>query len=356
MPHLFDSLTIRGVTLPNRIGVSPMCQYSSIDGMANDWHFAHLGARAVGGAGLIIAEATAVTPEGRISPYDAGIWSDAHIEPLIRINKFIKQQGSVAGVQLAHAGRKASTLRPWDGNGVVSVENGGWQTIAPSAIAFGGALTHIPTEATLEDIGDIVSAFAQAAIRSEAAGYEIVEIHAAHGYLLHSFLSPLANQRTDAYGGSFENRSRLLIEVVQAVRKVWSDSKPLFVRFSASDWVEGGWTIEDTIALVIVLKSEGVDLIDCSSGGIIPNVKIPVAPSYQVPFAEAIRTQATIATAAVGMITEPKQADEIIRSGQADIVLLAREMLRNPYWALHAARELGHQDTAKIAVQYERAF
>jgi 2,4-dienoyl-CoA reductase-like NADH-dependent reductase (Old Yellow Enzyme family) len=333
-----------------------MCQYSSTEGMANDWHFNHLAARAVGGAGLIIAEATAVVPEGRISPYDAGIWSDAHIEPLARINAFLKQQGAVAGIQLAHAGRKASTLRPWDGTGVVPIEKGGWQTVAPSAVAFGGTLTDVPREATLKDIQAIVQAFKQAAIRSEQAGYEVIEIHAAHGYLLHSFLSPLANQRTDAYGGSFDNRIRLLVEVVQAIREVWAESKPLFVRFSASDWVEGGWTIEDSIALAFRLKGEGVDLIDCSSGGIIPGVKIPVAPNYQVSFAEAIRTHANIATAAVGMITEAHQADTIVRSGQADFVLLAREMLRNPYWALHAAHELGHADTTKVAMQYERAF
>lgn len=355
MPALFDPLTLRGITFPNRIGMSPMCQYSSVDGLAQPWHHTHLVSRAVGGVGLIMAEATAVTPEGRITPHDAGLWSDDHIAPLRVINQQIRHYGAVAGVQLAHAGRKASTLRPWDGNGVVPVGQGGWQTIAPSPIAFGGALTHIPREMTTADIQAVTAAFAQSAIRADQADYDVIELHAAHGYLLHSFLSPLTNQRTDAYGGSFLGRSRLMIEVTQAVRRVWPSHKPLFVRLSCTDWVEGGWTLADSIMLAQHLKPAGVDLIDCSSGGAIPNVSIPTVPHYQVGFAEAIRAQAHIATAAVGLITTAQQAEVIVQSEQADLVLLGRELLRQPYWPLHAAHEL-KANARRVPAPYERAF
>lgn len=354
MARLFEPLTLRGVTLPNRIGVSPMCMYSSVDGHATDWHLVHLGARAVGGAGLVIHEATAVSAEGRITPGDAGLYLDSHIAPLRRINDFLRQHGAIPAVQLAHAGRKASTFVPWEGSGHVPLEQGGWEVIGPSSTAFGGSLTRQPREATEDDLRCVVADFACAAQRAIAAGFEIIEIHAAHGYLLHSFLSPLVNQRNDRYGGCFENRIRLLLEVTQAVRSVWPGDKPLFVRLSASDWVEGGWTLEDSIALAVELKALGVDLIDCSSGGAVPGVRIPAAPGYQVPFAEAIRQRAQIPTAAVGLITEPHQAEDILQRGQADLVLLARELLRNPYWPHHAARALGHTPTPPV--QYERAF
>ena len=352
--HLFAPLHIRGVRLRNRILVSPMCQYSSTDGYANDWHMVHLGSRAVGGAGAVITEATAVSPEGRISPDDLSIWSDGHIEMLSRIFRFIEKQGAVAGIQLAHAGRKASTSVPWKGDKPIQESEGGWRPIlAPSAIPFGDGYP-VPLALGGKDIQRLQAAFADAARRVLDAGGKIVEIHAAHGYLLHEFLSPLSNHREDEYGGTFENRTRILREVVEAVRKVWPQAYPLFVRISATDWVEGGWTPEDSIALARQLKPLGVDVIDCSSGGILPHVSIPAGAGYQVQFAERIRRAAGLLTAAVGLITEPTQADDIIRNGQADVVLLGREFLRNPYWPLQAAKRLGKE--VSIPVQYQRAF
>ena len=333
--------------------VSPMCQYSSVDGFAHDWHLVHLGRRAVGGAAVVFTEATAVLPQARISPQDLGIWSDKHIEFLSRIVGFIHEQGSVAGMQLAHAGRKASTWRPWQGHGAVPESEGGWtDVVAPSALPFAKSY-RIPRALTREEISGIVDAFAQAARRACEAGFRIVEIHAAHGYLIHEFLSPLSNQRTDEYGGSFANRTRLLREIVAAVRRVWPDRAPLFTRISATDWVEGGWDLEQSIELSRDLTRLGVDLIDCSSGGLVPHADIPAGPGYQVAFAERIRRDAGVMTGAVGMITDPAQADTIIRSGQADVVLLARELLRDPYWPLRAARELGQR--VAWPVQYLRA-
>jgi len=355
-PHLFQPLTVRSVTLRNRIGVSPMCQYSSEDGVATDWHFVHLGSRAVGGAGLVIAEATAVSPEGRISPGDAGIWAEKHIEPIARINRFIKEHGTVPGIQIAHAGRKASATRPWEGNAHLSADEGGWEMVAPSAIAFGGTLTKVPRAMTETDIAKVQNDFVAAAKRAQTAGAEWLELHFAHGYLAHEFLSPLSNQRTDRYGGSFENRIRFAVETARAVRAAWPEKFPLAARLSCTDWVPGGWDIEQCVELARRLKAEGVDLIDCSSGGAVPDAKIPVAPGFQVPFAEKIRHAANIATAAVGFITEPKQADDIIRNGQADLVLLAREFLRDPYWPAHAAKILGHQDKLPPPPQYARAW
>jgi 2,4-dienoyl-CoA reductase-like NADH-dependent reductase (Old Yellow Enzyme family) len=353
MPNLFDPLSIRDLTLPNRIVVSPMCEYSSIDGFANDWHLVHLGSRAVGGAGLILTEAAAVTPEGRISPGDLGIWSDNHIEFLARITRFIHSQGSVAGIQLAHAGRKASTYRPWDGDGAVPEGSGGWKNVvAPSAIPFAENYVQ-PRALTQERIQAVVRAFAEAASRARGAGFRVIEIHAAHGYLISEFLSPLANHRTDEYGGSFANRIRLLLEVVRAVRGTWPESAPLFVRISATDWVEGGWTLDESVELAKRLKDSGADLVDCSSGGNVPPAQIPIGPGYQTPFAERIRREAKILTGAVGMITAPSQADHIIRTGQADVAIIAREFLRDPYWPLRAARELGY--SAPWPVQYVRA-
>jgi 2,4-dienoyl-CoA reductase-like NADH-dependent reductase (Old Yellow Enzyme family) len=355
-PHLFEPLTIRSVTLRNRVGVSPMCQYSSEDGVATDWHLVHLGSRAIGGAALVIAEATAVSPEGRISPGDAGIWADKHIEPIARINRFIKQHAAVPGIQLAHAGRKASDSRPWEDTLQLADDAGGWPTLAPSAIAFGGELTKVPRAMTDADITKVQNDFVTAAKRSLSAGVEWLELHFAHGYLAHEFLSPISNQRTDRYGGSFENRIRFALETTRAVRAAWPDRLPFTVRLSCSDWVPGGWDIEQSVELARRLKAEGVDLIDCSSGGSVPNAKIAIGPGYQVPFAERIRRDAGMATAAVGFITEPKQADDIIRNGQADIVLLARELLRDPYWPAHAARTLGHKDKLPAPVQYARAW
>lgn len=353
MAHLFDPLTLRGVTLRNRIGVSPMCQYSSEDGFANDWHFVHLGSRAVGGAGLVIAEATAVEARGRIAPQDLGIWTDAHVEPFLRINQFIKQHGAVAGIQLAHAGRKASTRRPWDIRAPLSDADGGWDVVGPSPLAFDEGYRQ-PHELSRDEIKDVIAAFRDAAVRADHAGFDFAEIHGAHGYLIHSFLSPLSNQRTDEYGGSFEGRVCFLLETVRAVREVWPEHKPLGVRLSATDWADGGWTVDDSVEAAKLLKAEGVDLIDCSSGGNAPRLQIPVGAGYQVPLAEAIRREADIKTAAVGLITQPMQADEIIRNGRADIVLLAREMLRDPYWPLHAAKLLGHE--APVPPQYLRGF
>jgi 2,4-dienoyl-CoA reductase-like NADH-dependent reductase (Old Yellow Enzyme family) len=342
MPGLYDSLPLRGVTLRNRIAVSPMCQYSASDGFANDWHVVHLGSRAVGGAGLVIAEATAVSPAGRISPQDLGLWSDAQVEPLARIVRFIDGEGAVAGIQLAHAGRKASTLRPWDGGGTARAAAGGWpEIVGPSAVPFDDTSV-TPLALSEDDIAAIVGSFAAAARRALAAGFRVVELHAAHGYLLHEFLSPLSNRRTDGYGGSFENRTRMVREVVEAVRRVWPDALPLFVRVSATDWIDGGWDLEQTVELARLLARHGVDLIDCSSGGNATGVRIPLTPGYQVPLAERVRRDAGVATGAVGLITGAAQADAIIRGGQADLVLLARELLRDPYWPLHAAAELGH--------------
>ena len=350
---LFDELTIRDVRLANRIVVSPMCQYSCEEGMATDWHLVHLGSRAVGGAALVIAEATAVLPEARISPQDLGIWSDAHIEPLARITRFIHAQGSVAGIQLAHAGRKGSTVRPWEGAGKVGERQGGWSDIlAPSAIPF-AANYGMPKAASVERIAVIVDAFGKAAERALEAGFRVLEIHSAHGYFLHEFLSPLSNHRTDAYGGSFENRSRIVREVVNKTRRVWPERLPLFLRISATDWVEGGWDIEQAVELARAVLSLGVDLVDCSSGGNIADATVPLAPGYQVPFAERIRRDTGILTGAVGMITEARQADDIIRSQKADLVLIAREMLRDPYWPLHAAAHLGK--SISWPAQYLRA-
>jgi 2,4-dienoyl-CoA reductase-like NADH-dependent reductase (Old Yellow Enzyme family) len=353
MTHLFDPLAIRDTTFSNRVFVSPMCQYSSTEGYANDWHFVHLGSRAVGGAGLVLTEATAVLPEGRISPQDLGIWMDDHIESLARVVRFIHEQGSVAGMQLAHAGRKASTYAPSAGHGRVSESEGGWSNVvAPSALRFTDEYP-MPRALSIDGIQSIVSAFAAAARRACEAGFRVIEIHAAHGYLIHEFLSPLSNQRTDAYGGSFENRTRILREVVTTVRGSWPERAPLFVRISATDWTEGGWDIQQSIELARQLRELGADLIDCSSGGNVPNAKIPVGPGYQTPFAEQIRREADILTGAVGMITSPTQAEHILVNGQADAVVIAREFLRDPYWPLRAARELGQQ--ISWPVQYLRA-
>jgi 2,4-dienoyl-CoA reductase-like NADH-dependent reductase (Old Yellow Enzyme family) len=352
MPHLFDPIAFRGVTLPNRIVVSPMCQYSSTDGFPNDWHMVHLGSRAIGGAGLVFTEAAAVTAEGRISPDDLGIWNDVHIGAFHRVLRFVKGEGSAAGIQLAHAGRKASTYRPWSGQGAVPPEDGGWQPIGPTDQPFAPNFP-TPRPMSAADIDGVVDAFRQAARRALLAGFDVVEIHAAHGYLIHEFLSPLSNTRTDEYGGSFDNRVRLCLEVVDAVRTICNDEHPLFVRISATDWVAGGWDVDQSVELARRLQARGVDLIDCSSGGNVARAEIPLGPGYQVPFAERIRREAGVATGAVGLITTPQQADDIVRSGSADCVLLAREMLRNPYWPLHAARELG-QEVAWPA-QYVRA-
>ena len=353
---LFQPLTIKSVTLRNRIGVSPMCQYSSVDGVATDWHLVNLGAPAIGGAGLVIAEATAVAPEGRITPGCAGLWGDQHIAPLARINHFVKQAGAVPGIQLAHAGRKASAARPWDGGAHLAEADGGWPIIGPSALAFGGDLTRVPRAMTAADIKRVHQEFAAAARRSLAAGYELLEIHAAHGYLLAEFLSPLSNLRTDEYGGSFDNRVRFLLETTRAVRAVWPERLPLFVRLSCTEWTPGGWEIEQSIELSRRLKAEGVDLIDCSSGGNVPDAKVPVAPGYQVPFAERIRHEAGIATAAVGKITEPAQAEAIIRAGRADVVLLARAFQRDAFWAAHAQWALGVPGAVTPPEQYARAW
>jgi 2,4-dienoyl-CoA reductase-like NADH-dependent reductase (Old Yellow Enzyme family) len=337
---LFSPLQLRGVTLRNRIAVSPMCQYSSEEGFANDWHFVHLGSRAVGGAGLVMTEATAVEAVGRISPQDLGLWKDEHIAPLARITRFISEHGAVPGIQLAHAGRKASTARPWEGGKPVGPEAGGWKPVGPSPLPYADG--H-PTPEPLDAAGlvRVVRAFSEAAERARAAGFRVIEIHAAHGYLLHEFLSPLSNHRTDRYGGSFENRVRLVREVVKAVRERWPEELPILARFSCSDWLPGGWTIEESVELARLLVKEGVDLIDCSSGALAPGAKIPVGPGYQTPFAERIRREAGIATGAVGFIRSALQAEHILQTGQADMVILAREMLRNPHWPLHAARELG---------------
>jgi 2,4-dienoyl-CoA reductase-like NADH-dependent reductase (Old Yellow Enzyme family) len=353
MPHLFDRLFLREVNLGNRIAVSPMCQYSCVDGFASDWHFVHLGSRAVGGVGLVLTEASAVVPEGRISPQDLGIWSDDHIEPFVRITRFIHEQGSVAGTQLAHAGRKSSTYRPSEKKqGTIPTAEGGWQPVAPSPMAFDQGYA-VPQVLTEDGIRAVIRRFAEAAERARQAGFRVVEIHAAHGYLLHQFLSPFSNRRTDQYGGSFENRTRLVREVAAAIREKWPERFPLLIRISATDWAEGGWDIEQSVELVRQLGPLGVDLIDCSSGGSVPSARMPIGPGYQTPFAERIRRETGVATGAVGMITSPAQADHIIRNGQADLVLLARELLRDPYWPLRAARELGQKFSWPL--QYLRA-
>jgi 2,4-dienoyl-CoA reductase-like NADH-dependent reductase (Old Yellow Enzyme family) len=339
--HLFDSLTLRSATLAHRLVVSPMCQYSSVDGFSSDWHFVHLGTRAVGGAALVFTEATAVAAAGRISPQDLGIYDEGHVAGLARIVRFIHAQQTLAGIQLAHAGRKGSTKRPWEGGHVLPREQGGWEPVGPTDQAFSKDYPG-PSALTTKEIAQIVAAFRTAALRALHASFDVIEIHAAHGYLIHEFLSPLVNLRTDEYGGSFDNRIRLCLEVVDAVRGVWPDRSPLFVRVSCSDWKEGGWDIDQTVELARRLKPRGVDLVDCSSGGAVVDQKIAVGPGYQVPFAERVRRGAGIATGAVGLITEPAQANEVIASGKADLVLLARELLRDPYFPLRAARELGH--------------
>ena len=353
MPALFDSLTIRGVTFRNRIAVSPMCEYSSRDGFANDWHLVHLGCRAVGGAGLVMTEAAAVEPRGRISPADLGLWKDEHLEMLARIAGFIREQGAVAGIQLAHAGRKGSTRVPWEGGALIPVSEGGWPTLAPSPVAF--RMTEpAPVELSRPEIYSIIEAFEAATRRAATAGFQVVEIHAAHGYLINEFLSPLANRRADEYGGGFDGRTRFALEVAEAVRGAWPDSLPLFIRISAVDWVAEGWRVEDSAKLARRLQPLGVDLVDCSSGGLVPYAKVQPGPGYQVAFADHIRRETGILTGAVGMITDPQQADGIIRKGQADIVLLARQFLRDAYWPLHAAKEL--QAQVEVPRQYRRAF
>ena len=353
MAHLFDPFPQRSLILRNRIVVSPMCQYSATDGVPDDWHLVHLGSRAAGGAAAVIAEATAVLPGGRISPSDTGLWNDAQAEAWSRIAPFIIGQGAVAGIQLAHAGRKASTAAPWQGGTGLRPDQGGWTPVAPSALRFD---EHNPLPDALDDAGiaEVVAAFVAAARRALEAGFQLLEIHAAHGYLLHSFLSPLSNRREDRYGGSFDNRTRLLREVVGAVRTVWPERLPLWLRISASDWADGGWDIEQSIELARAMPARGVDLIDVSSGGLVPHARIPAAPDYQVPFAARIRHEAGVATGAVGLITEPAQAEAIVANGDADLVLLARELLRDPYFPRRAAQALG----AKIdpPLQYQRAW
>jgi 2,4-dienoyl-CoA reductase-like NADH-dependent reductase (Old Yellow Enzyme family) len=351
--HLFTPLSIRSVTFRNRIAVSSMCQYSAEDGFASDWHVVHLGSRAVGGAALVITEASAVAPEGRISRADLGIWKDQHVSNLRRVSGFIERQGAIAGIQLAHAGRKASTEIPWFGSRAVSIADGGWPPVGPSPIPFRDE-DPTPHALSLAEIEGIIRAFGAATQRAFAAGFRVVEIHAAHGYLLHQFLSPLVNHRTDQYGGSFENRIRFALEVAQSVRREWPEDLPLFVRISAQDWAPGGWSLADSVELARRLKPAGVDLVDCSSGGAVTKDKIAVGPGYQVPFAETVRREAGILTGAVGMITEPAQANKIITTGQADMVLLARQLLRDPYWPLHAARTLAVD--APVPPQYQRAF
>ena len=352
MSLLFSPITIKNINLKNRIVVSPMCQYTAVDGYASDWHLVHLGSRAVGGAGLIIQEATSVSPEGRISPGDLGIWSDDHIPMLKRITDFIHENGSIAGIQLAHAGRKASFDAPWKGSKCLNEEEGGWIPYAPSAIPFNEGDT-VPHELTTEDIEQLKEDFRSATERSLAAGYKVIELHAAHGYLFHQFFSPLSNKRTDQYGGSFENRIRFLLETLEAVQEVWPSENPLFVRISATDWAEGGWNTEDSIELAKILKDKGVDLIDCSSGGLVSYQKIPVFAGYQVQFADAVKSGSGMLTAAVGLITEPQQAEDILQESKADLIFLAREFLRDPYFPLHAATAL-NQDI-KWPDQYDRA-
>jgi len=350
---LFDPLVLRSVTLRNRIGVSPMCQYSSVDGFADDWHLVHLGSRAVGGAGLVMTEATAVEARGRISPEDLGLWKDEHVPALERVTRFVRAHGAAAGVQLAHAGRKGSTARLWSGTGAVDPAAGGWRPVAPSAVAFDGNYP-MPEALTEVEIAEVIASFAKAATRARAAGFQVIELHAAHGYLLHEFLSPVSNRRDDQWGGSFDNRARLVLRVVEAIRAVWPESLPLLTRISTTDWLGAeGWDVEDSVALARRLRAAGVDLVDCSSAGVAPRVPIGVGPGYQTAFAARVRAEAGVATAAVGVITSSAQAEHILRTGQADLVFLARQLLRDPYWPLRAAAEL----RAKVdwPVQYERA-
>jgi len=350
--HLFAPYPLRSITLRNRIAVSPMCQYSSRDGMPTDWHLVHLGSRAVGGAGLVIAEASAVSPEGRISPDDTGLWSDAHAKAWAPIARFVEAQGAVPGIQLAHAGRKASTDAPWRGGRPLGEGAGGWRPVAPSPLPF--AEGHpVPGELSSGDIEAVVGAFRDAARRADEAGFLVVEIHMAHGYLLHQFLSPLTNRRADAYGGPLESRMRLPLEVARAVREAFPVERPVFARVWATDWVDGGWDLEQSVAFACCLREAGVDLVDCSSGGTVPDARVPLAPGYQVPFAAAIRERAGTPTGAVGLLTDPAQAEAVVAGGKADIVLLARQMLRDPYWPLHAAMALG--DEVPWPVQYLRA-
>jgi 2,4-dienoyl-CoA reductase-like NADH-dependent reductase (Old Yellow Enzyme family) len=355
-PHLFRPLPIRGVTLRNRLVVSPMCQYSceARDGLATDWHLVHLVSRAVGGAGLVFTEAAAVSPDGRISPQDLGFWSDAHAHALERAVTLIKANGAAAGIQLAHAGRKASTRRPWEGITAIQDADGGWTPIAPSPIAFSETYRE-PREMSPADIDAVVRAFADAAARALRTGFDVLEIHAAHGYLLHEFLSPLSNRRTDRYGGAFENRIRLLLETVDGVRAEWPLDKPLSVRLSCTDWVPGGWDIDDTVQVSAELARRGVDVVDTSSGGLSTTQEIPLGPGYHVPFAERIRREAGIMTMAVGLITTAEQAEAILAEGRADLIAMAREFLRDPYFPMHAAKVLGHPDAAPWPVQYVRA-
>ena len=340
MTHLFSPLTLRSLTLPNRIGIPPMCQYSAHDGLATDWHFVHYGSRSIGGASLIIVEATAVAPEGRITPGDLGLWNDAQIEPLARVARFIEEHGAVPAIQLQHAGRKGSIGLGWQAQRSLTPAAGGWATVAPTALAFGEGYA-TPTALDEAGIQSVIEAFAAAARRAREAGFKIVEIHAAHGYLLHQFLSPLTNQRNDRWGGSFDNRSRLVREVTTALRSAWPEDLPLFIRLSATDWVDGGWNADETVRLCHELKALGVDLADISTGGLVPTASIPTGPGFQTEFAARVRHEANLPSAAVGLITAAAQADHIVRSGQADLVLLGRETLRDPYWPRHAAQALG---------------
>ena len=352
MADLFSTLKLHSITLKNRIVVSPMCQYSSKDGFANNWHLVHLGTRAIGGAGLIFTEATAVSPEGRISPADLGIWKDEHIDFLKQITDFIKQNNSVSGIQLAHAGRKSSQLPPWHDSKAIAMNDGGWQTVAPSDVAFKTG-EPVPQELSVVEIKRIINDFKNAAKRAFKAGFQIIELHAAHGYLINEFLSPASNKRTDEYGGSFENRIRFLLEIIEAVKNEWPDELPLFVRISATDWSEDGWKEGDSIRLANILKTKHIDLIDCSSGGNVSGVKIPLKPLYQLPFAESIKKETGILTGAVGLITTAHEANTIVAEGKADLVFMARELLRNPYFPMQAAEELQHDISWPL--QYERA-
>jgi len=352
MSRLFTPLTLRELSIRNRIFVSPMCQYSSRDGMPSDWHMVHLGSRAVGGAGLVMVEASAVAPQGRISPDDSGIWNSEQAEAFLPIARFIREQGAVPAIQLAHAGRKASTDLPWKGSGPLDAKNRGWQTVAPSPLPFADGHAP-PREATAADLETILGQFAMAARRAVGAGFEVVELHMAHGYLLHEFLSPLSNRRDDEFGGSLENRMRFPLRVAKVVRETWPEQLPVFVRISASDWMEGGWDLDDSVRLARELKAIGIDLVDCSSGGLVPEAQPPFGPGFQTPFASTVRREAGIATGAVGFITDPAQAEQIVATGLADAVFLARQMLRDPYWPLHAARSLGVE--LPWPAQYERA-
>ncbi len=350
--QLFSPLTLRNITIKNRIAVSPMCMYSAKDGVPNSWHMVHLGSRAVGGAGLVVVEATGVSPEGRISPGCLGLWNDQQMEAFKPIVSFIKEQGSVPGIQLAHAGRKASHAEAWKGGKALSAQQGGWQTLGPSSLAY-SEHTPTPKEMSNDEILQLIEDFCSSAQRAMNAGFQLIELHFAHGYLMHEFLSPLSNQRRDQYGGSLENRMRLPLQLVDEIRKIMPAELPLFVRISATDWAEGGWDLPQSIEFCKELKKRGVDLVDCSSGGNVPHQKIPTGPHYQVPFAETVKKEASVPTAAVGLITEPLAAEEILTSGKADMVFLARELLRDPYWPLHAAKKLGINITWPL--QYERA-